>query len=241
MRFLSFSPLMLAAFLWAAPALCLVAAPAQAQHGDEHAAHGDAHGDEHGAHDAHGGGHGSHELDWWSLTRSEGHEPGIGWAFINFFVWLGLIVFLLRKPLADFLTNRRTSIVEGIEEAKKIKEDADAKYKEYTERIENMDAELERLRQEMRDAGLAERDRLVNDAARRGEKMREEARFLIDQQMKQLREDLTREAIEAAVKAAEDILVKATSEADQKRLAEAYLGTLKTSLEQKSREQGGRA
>ena len=105
-----------------------------------------------------------------------------------------------------------------------------AKHAEYSQRIDNLDAELERLREEFKRAGLEERDRMVADASTRAEKTRAEARFLIEQQMKQLREDLTREAVEAAISAAETILKERSTAADQQRLADDYLSRLKGSI-----------
>lgn len=192
----------------------------------EHAGAGE-HGEEgHGA-----GAHGGHE----------GHDTSINWvemsgSLVNFGIWLALLFFMLRKPLSEFLRNRRASVVEGMEEAKRVKEEAEAKYKEYSERIENLDAELERLREEMRRAGQEERERIVAAANEKAAKMRAEASFLVEQQMKQLRMDLTREAIEAAVRTAEELLTKQTSAADQERLANDYLATLKSSLKQKIEE-----
>ncbi len=103
-------------------------------------------------------------------------------------------------------------------------------FDEYTARIDNLDAELDTMRAEMREGGLAERNRIVEDAARRAEKMRAEAKFLIEQQMKTLREELTREAIEAAIGAAEKILRDGAAQPDQERLATAYIGQLERQL-----------
>lgn len=160
----------------------------------------------------------------------------MGGSLVNFGLLLVVLWLLLRKTLPEFLSNRRASVVEGMEEAKRVKADADAKYNEYSERIDNLDAELERLREEMRRAGMDERDRIVADASKRAEKMRDEARFLIEQQMKQLRVDLTREAIEAAIAAAEQVLTKSTNPQDQERLAKDYLGTIRTTVAKKVEE-----
>ncbi len=159
----------------------------------------------------------------WNVTRLAG-------SFVNFAVWAGLVLFALGKVVPPFLRKRRAAIVDGLEEARQLEDAAEAKHAEYTERIENLDAELARLREEFKRAGLEERDRMVADASLRAEKMRAEARFLIDQQMKQLREDLTREAVEAAVAAAEKILRERSTTADQQRLADEYLARLKGSV-----------
>ncbi|GAB4212594.1 MAG: hypothetical protein OHK0013_35570 [Sandaracinaceae bacterium] len=203
-----------------------------AQHEDAHEAAG-AHGDGHGEHGAaeHGGGHGEHG----AAEHGGGHdEHAPQWNYVqfagqltNFAIWLFLIYTILNRTLPKFLSDRRAAVVDGLEEAKRMKAEAEAKYEEYSKRIDTMDEELARVRDEMKKAGLAERDRIVKEAAEKAERMHAEARFLVQQQMKQLREELTREAIESAVAAAERILRERTSPADQERLAEEYLAGLK--------------
>lgn len=149
---------------------------------------------------------------------------------VNFLAWLAIVFFLLRRPLTEFLKSRRQAVVEGLEESKRIRQEAEAKHAEYTERLAHLDEELEKLRKEMIQAGEAERDRIIAEAEARAARMRRDAQFLIDQQMKQLKADLTREAIEAAVKAAEEVLSAQTSPSDQQRLAKAYLSDLGASM-----------
>lgn len=199
---------------------------ALAQH-DPHAVHDHAHDDQahdDQAHDEHA--HGAHH----EATFADIDPLSMAGSVVNFVLLLGVLFLLLRKSLPEFLANRRAAVVTGMEEAKRLKAEADAKYKEYSERIDNLDAELERLREELRRAGMDERDRIVVEANRKASKMHEEARFLIEQRMKQLRQDLTREAIEAAVRAAEDVLMKGTGGQDQERLAKEYLGTIRSSV-----------
>jgi F-type H+-transporting ATPase subunit b len=186
-----------------------------AQHEDEAHEEGGTHGDS-GAHEE------AHAWEW-NWTRLAG-------GFFNFAVWAGIVIYGLGKVVPPFLAKRRAGIVDGLEEARQLTEAAQTKHAEYSERIDNLDAELERLREEFKRAGLEERDRMVAEASSRAEKTRAEARFLIEQQMKQLREDLTREAVEAAVSAAEKILRERSTTADQQRLADDYLSRLKGSI-----------
>ena len=169
----------------------------------------------------HEAGEEGHEAPHWDYVRLAGQ-------LTNFAIWAFLIYKLLNGALPKFLATRKAGIVDGLEEAKQMKLAAEAKYAEYSKRIDNMDAELSRVRDDMKKAGLEERDRLVKDASDKSEKMRAEARFLIDQQMKELKETLTREAIESAVSAAERILRERTTAADQQRLANEYLDQIKS-------------
>ncbi|HBQ14426.1 MAG TPA: hypothetical protein DEF51_25955 [Myxococcales bacterium] len=174
-------------------------------HGDEHAAHG------------------------------EEHEPAsivsLAAPVTNFILWAVILVFLLRKPLTEYLANRRRSVEEGLVEAKRLKEAAEAKYEEYSERLERLDEELAKLREEMVHAAESERDRILAEASARSARMRKDAQFLIDQQMKQLKTDLTKEAIEAAIGAAEKVMVAQIGAPDQQRLADEYMTTIQQVIE----------
>ena len=75
-------------------------------------------------------------------------------------------------------------------------------------------------------AGEAERDRIVLEAEAKGERMKKDAQFLVEQELKQIRVDLQRETVEAAIAAAEELLKKRVTMADQERLAEDYLSDL---------------
>ena len=173
-----------------------------------------------------GGDHAEHALEWSPVRLAGG--------VVNFGIWLALVIYGLGKVVPPFLAKRRAAIVDGLEEARQLSDAAEAKHAEYSDRIDNLDAELARMREEFKRAGFAERDRMVADAASRAEKTHAETRFLVAQQMKQLREDLTREAIEAAVAAAEKILRERSTAADQQRLADDYLSRLKGSIDQKT-------
>lgn len=167
--------------------------------------------------------------------EEHGEAHGTNWPamILNFLLWAGIVGFLLKKPLTTYLHNRRVAVVEGLEESRRIKAEAEAKHAEYTERLAHLDEELAKLRQEMIQAGEAERDRIIAEAESRAARMRRDAQFVVDQQMKQLKKDLTREAIEAAVKAAEEALTAQTGAADQERLAKAYLGDVASSMSEK--------
>ena len=82
-------------------------------------------------------------------------------------------------------------------------------------------------------AGEAERDRIVAQAEEKAARMRKDASFLIEQQIKQLRKELTQKAATAAVAAAQELLTERTTDADQDQLAEAYLKRLDEVIEER--------
>jgi len=130
------------------------------------------------------------------------------------------------KPVGAFLAERRRAVEEGLEEAKRLQKEADALREQYEARLANLDAEMEQLRGEMLAAGEAEKERIVADAEAKANRMRREADFLIEQRIKQLRQELSREAVESAMAAAEAVLREQANQDDQVRVAEDYLKRL---------------
>lgn len=163
-------------------------------------------------------------------AAEEHGEHGHGWdqqaliaSFVNFAILVALFVYLFRDKLRSFLKARRAEVEQQLAEAARLKAEAEAKYKEYSERLAKLDQELAQIRADMIAAGKAERDRIIEDAEHKAARLRKEAEFIIEQHAKQLRVDISREAAEAAVGAAEQLLLRATTTYDQQRLAQEYL------------------
>jgi F-type H+-transporting ATPase subunit b len=166
--------------------------------------------------EGHGGEHGEHGWDQTALIAS----------FVNFFILLFIFVKLGKDKIAAFLKARKAEIEDALSEAARLKAEAAAKHREYSERLAKLDDELAQIKRDMIEAGTKERDRIVAEAEQKAARMRREAEFIIEQQVKQLRADLLNEAAETAVTAAEELLLRTTTSYDQQRLAQEYLRAL---------------
>jgi F-type H+-transporting ATPase subunit b len=192
-------------------ALAAPAAVASAQHEE----HGDAHAAQAEGHHPHGHG----PVDAQAIFAAE----DFWFALVNFLAVLAIFGWAVKKKVTPFLVERRRQVVESLEEARRLKSEAEAKHKEYTDRLAKLDSELAQIKSDMVKAGEAERDRIVAEAEKKASSLRHETEFLISQRMKELRETLTREAVEAAVATAGKVLAEKTTAEDQKRLAQSYL------------------
>lgn len=168
---------------------------------------------EHGAHD-------EHAWDQTALIAS----------FVNFAILIAVFVWLFKDKLKTFLKERRDQVERELQEAARLKAEAEVKRKEYTERLAKLDDELANIKAEMIAAGQKERDRIIAEAEQKASLLRKDAEFIIEQQAKQLRADLSRDAADQAVQAAEQLLLRATTTYDQQRLAQEYLSSLTSSL-----------
>ena len=182
---------------------------------------------EHGADTGHDEGHG--ELTFTGLISSRDFQGTL----VNFIVLLLLIGWVIRKKGNPALAERRAAVERELAEAQRLRAQAEQRHAETAARLEKLDEEMVQIRADMIKAGEAERDRIVAQAEEKAARMRKDASFLIEQQIKQLRKDLTRQAADAAVVAAQELLQKSTTDADQDKLAEAYLTRLDEVLEER--------
>ncbi len=142
---------------------------------------------------------------------------------INVGILLAGYYLLGRKPISEALQRRRESISKEIDDAQRIKHEAEARAKIYQAKLDHLGEDTQNAREALVRSGEAERDRIIADAEAKAERMRKDALFMVEQEMKQIRQDLMRDAVETAVGAAEALLRSTVTHADQERLAEDYL------------------
>lgn len=211
--------MLLVAFLLAAPALAVAEAP----HPESVAHEVAVDESDHGAAGEHG------EFSLASLLANREFQGTL----VNFIVLVGLLVWVIRKKGNPALAARRAEVEKELEEARRLRAEAEKRHLETANRLEKLDQEMVQIRGEMIKAGEAERDRIVEQAEEKAARLRKDTSFLIEQQIKQLRKELLQEAANAAIVAAQELLQERTTDADQDQLAEAYLNRLDQVLEER--------
>jgi F-type H+-transporting ATPase subunit b len=172
---------------------------------------------------------GHDELTFSGLLKNRNFQGTI----VNFLVLVGLIAWVIRKKGNPALAARRAKVEKELAEAQRLRAEAEKRHMETATRLEKLDQEMIQIRGDMIKAGEAERDRIVAQAEEKAARLRKDTSFLIEQQMKQLRKELTQQAASAAVVAAQELLQERTTDADQDQLAEAYLSRLDEVLEER--------
>lgn len=218
--------------------------PGAAAHEAEHA--GAAHGAGHEGAEAHGQ-HGAHDpkappvpINWWHgfVGTKEHVEPSVLWrapdeappflaTIFNFAVLAGLLVHFGRKPLAAALVKRKQDIMQGIDEAQRIRTEAEQRLRQYEEKFGRLSEEAERLRAELRDQGERDKERIVREARERATKLRADAEHLLEQELAQVRQALVIETVDNAVRSAGQLVVRQGTASDHERFAEVFLTQLK--------------
>jgi F-type H+-transporting ATPase subunit b len=144
----------------------------------------------------------------------------------NFGLLIWLYVTMGKKPIAEGLKARRESIAKEIEDAQKMKKEARQRAKKYQAKLEGLDEELASAKQGLIEAGEADKARIVREAEEKAARMNRDAAALLEQESRQVHDDLVNETVEAAVREAEELLKKRVMPEDHERLAEDFLASL---------------
>jgi F-type H+-transporting ATPase subunit b len=196
--------------------------------------------------DSHGG-HGVGEINWYHglVAEREGVEPSLLWRSkgtpppVLAMVFNTAVLFYLigrygAPKMSEALRKRKLGIMQGINEAQQMKEDAEDRLAEYEEKLQHIGDEIERVKREMREAGEAERVRVLAEAKEKRVRLERDALLLIDQELNAARELLLRETVRSAVNSAQELLTRNVSVNDQHRLTDEYIKGVSSALGGKS-------
>ncbi|MBK6316293.1 MAG: hypothetical protein IPF53_18890 [Blastocatellia bacterium] len=146
--------------------------------------------------------------------------------FVNLAIYLGILYFVLRKPMIAFFETRRSAILEELNRAQVEKAEAQAKLSQVEARL----AKLEDEQAEIKNAAMAEAEA---EAARMSARTDEEIRKIaeaadrdIDSALKVARVELQKFVAEKAVEIAESQIRSEMNDADRKHMLEQYANQL---------------
>lgn len=161
-----------------------------------------------------------------AAAASDEHSGGVAdllWQAANLVLILGVIAYFARKPLAEYLEQRREGIRENLESSAEILERAEAKLTEWNERAARLDAELAGMRETSRRVAEEERESILRQARATAERIRNDAQAAVDQELRRARAELGAEAAELAVDLAAKLIADRVGDDDQVRLFDEFL------------------
>ena len=161
----------------------------------------------------------------------EGHgiTPAVwkdfGWRVVNFAVLAGILIWAIKKAnVKGSLAERQEQIEKNLAEARIARESAEAKLKEYSEKLAKASQEVDELRLAMMKEAEVEKARLIAEARLAAEKVVAQAAQAADQEVLKARTELRVEAARLAVELAGNKLAGAVQKADHDRFVQDYLG-----------------
>jgi F0F1-type ATP synthase membrane subunit b/b' len=148
------------------------------------------------------------------------------WKFFNLLVFVGVLVYFLRRPLSESLVARRESIRRELMRAQEESKAARAKLEEIESRLSRLDAEVELVRAQAEKEAVEEQERIARATEDEMRRLREQAQREIEGAGKSARQDLRRYAAEQSVRMAEELIRRDMRGDDDARLMGEYVEEL---------------
>jgi len=183
-------------------------APAYASGGEE------GHGAESSGHGAESSGHGAESKPWMKTDTAK---------VLNFAVLAIGLFLVLRKPMAQALSDRIKGIKEELEELESRKAAVENQLAEYNTKLATLDKEAEQVIAEYIRQGEEAKARILIEAASAADKLEVQAKKNIQNEFKLAKENLQAEIVEKALVKAEAVVKEKISAEDQNRLVDEYL------------------
>lgn len=142
----------------------------------------------------------------------------------NFALLAGILIWAMKKAnVKGLLAGRRAEVAKVLREAEEIKEDAERKLAEYTEKLEKASSEIDEIYAAIKQEGEAEKNRIIAAANQAAERIRRQAQVAAQQEVQQASAHLQAETARLAVQLARTTLEKSVTQDDQDRFVDEYI------------------
>ncbi len=168
-------------------------------------------------------------LSYASGGGEEGHGvsaemlKGFGLKALNTAIIIGFLFWMLAPKIKGFFGGRRQEIKESLENATAQKADAEKQYREYAQKIDKASLEIDGIFEMIKAQGVAEKQKIVEDAQKVAAKMKEDAQARIEQELSKASAQLRGEAVALSVQMAEEILKRNITAQDHEAMVKEYM------------------
>jgi F-type H+-transporting ATPase subunit b len=149
---------------------------------------------------------------WWNIPSFE------AWRWLNLIIFVGLFIYILRRPVSQAMRARREGIRRDLMRAQEERNAALAKLEEVEARLTRLDAEVASVREQSEREAAEERERIRKSTEEETRKLREQAQREIESAGKAARQELREFAAEQSVRLAEEMIRRDIKPEDDARL-----------------------
>lgn len=162
----------------------------------------------------------------WAAGGAEHHAPeisGILFPLLNFLIYAGIIYYFAVPRVRSFFKARHDEVLAAITGAAARKRSAEALLEDYRDRLAGLDNEIGSIQATLKAEGERDRTRLLREAEGLAAKIKNDARFLAEQEIKVAKQQVLQELAEKAKLSAIELIRHHLTEADQASLVENFI------------------
>ncbi len=110
--------------------------------------------------------------------------------YINFALFIGLMVYVARKPLGQMVAKKKADFEAAVAEAQKARVEAESLNRKLTERMAGLEVEIEELKKRLLDSTKQEASNIMHNAERAAEHMVGEAKRIAETELEEAKVEL---------------------------------------------------
>lgn len=159
-------------------------------------------------------------------------HPGIPWVKLaftafNFAIFAAVMVRFAGPAIRAWLSERRLTVQNALEQADRVRREADALRAEWQQRMDKLAGELESMLAQARQDIEAERDQILAAARRAAEAIQRDAQRTAENELRQARERLQAEVAAQALAIAERLAPQRLTSTDQARFVDEFVSQVR--------------
>ena len=163
----------------------------------------------------------------WASEAAEGHHH-LNWTDFTYrtvaiVIVVAVLIKLLKKPVANFLTSRREEIQRLLSELELKIAEAKAEQASAQAKFASLEEDTRKIVNELIAEGEAEKQKIIEAAHRQAEYIQQQAEIAVQQEVQTARDSLRGEVADLSVAAAQDIIEKKMKAEDQQRLVREFM------------------
>ena len=163
-------------------------------------------------------------LNFWNTYFN---YPGFElWRFLNLAIFVGIMIYLLKKPLSEAFKAKRETIRAELIKAEAERQAALAQLTATEAKLARLDAEAETIRQRAAQEATAEKTRINQQTEFEIAKLREQADSEIERTGKQIKTELRRFSAEESIRLAEEKIRREINPEKDARLVRANIESI---------------
>ncbi|MBW1649192.1 MAG: hypothetical protein JRJ44_00680 [Deltaproteobacteria bacterium] len=159
----------------------------------------------------------SESADSWRLT----YDLIMRW--VNFFIFIFLLIKFLKKPFTEFLTRSKKEVSDELNEVVTVKEGLDKEIQISYKTLQKSDLRFRKMRERIIEQGGLKKQEIIEKANAQAAFMINAAKQKIDGYLVDAADALQEELIDEAVACAQKELPKEITERDNEKLVEDFL------------------
>ncbi len=158
-----------------------------------------------------------------SAAEEAAHRKEFIYEWVNLLLLAGVLLWVGRKPVQEYLGARRNAIAKNIASSEQLLHEAEQKLAEWNAKAARLDADVNEILSATRKSAEAERAAILADAEATASRVRQSAAGVVERELRAARESLRAEAAELAVSLAAQLLREQVNADDRNRLVDEFI------------------